>query len=127
MTFEEITNGLRQLLSDNNYNPATIRFYEREWSKIHSYLTETYGDSMFDMERGLHMNKAGIRRDKNKHSGFHSMRHSAGSMLLDLGTPLPVITTILGHSDMDVTGIYLKTDLEKLAECVLAPEGEVHE
>ena len=75
----------------------------------------------------FHMNKAGIRMDKNKHSGFHSLRHSAGSMLLDMGTPLPVITTILGHSDMDVTGIYLKTDLEKLAECVLTPEGDVHE
>ena len=75
----------------------------------------------------FHMNKAGIRRDKNKHSGFHSLRHSAGSMLLDMGTPLPVITTILGHSDMDVTGIYLKTDLEKLAECVLALEGNAHE
>ena len=53
MTFEEITSGLRKLLSDNNYNPATIKFYEREWSKIHFFLTETYGDSMFDMERGL--------------------------------------------------------------------------
>ena len=75
----------------------------------------------------FHMNKAGIRRDKNKHSGFHSLRHSAGSMLLDMGTPLPIITTILGHSDIDVTGIYLKTDLEKLAECVLNPEGDAHE
>lgn len=75
----------------------------------------------------FHMNKAGIRRDKNKHSGFHSLRHSAGSMLLDMGTPLPVITAILGHSGMDVTGIYLKTDLEKLAECVLSPEEvDVH-
>ena len=44
----------------------------------------------------FHMNKAGIRKDKNKHRGFHSLRHSAGSMLLDMGTPLPVITTILG-------------------------------
>ena len=74
----------------------------------------------------LYMNKAGIRRDENKHSGFHSLRHSAGSMLLDMGTPLPVITTILGHSDIDVTGIYLKTDLKKLAECVLTPEDDYH-
>lgn len=66
-----------------------------------------------------HMGKAGIRRDKDQHSGFHSLRHSAGSMLLSMGTPLPVITTVMGHSDMDVTAIYLKTDLEKLAECVL--------
>lgn len=69
-----------------------------------------------------YMNKAGIRRDKNKHSGFHSLRHSAGSMLLDMETPLPVITTILGHSDIDITGIYLKTDLQKLKECVLPVE-----
>lgn len=69
----------------------------------------------------FHMRKAGIRRDKNHHSGFHSLRHCAGSMLLDMGTPLPVITSIMGHSDMDVTGIYLKTDLKKLSECVLSP------
>ena len=70
-----------------------------------------------------YMNKAGIRRDKNKHSGFHSLRHSAGTMLLEMGTPLPVISEVLGHSDMDVTGVYLKTDLKRLAECVLAPPG----
>ena len=74
-----------------------------------------------------HMNKAGIHRDRNKHSGFHSLRHSAGSMMLELGTSLPVIATVLGHSDMDVTAIYLKTDLSKLAECVLPLEGIVHE
>jgi hypothetical protein len=28
----------------------------------------------------------------------------------------------MGHTDMDVTAIYLKTDLEKLAECVLPLE-----
>ena len=79
-----------------------------------------------DQRITYYMNKAGIRKDKNRHSGFHSLRHSAGSMLLDMGTPLPVITTILGHSDMDVTGIYLKTDLKKLAECVLVPEADTH-
>ena len=73
-----------------------------------------------------HMNKAGIRRDRNKHSGFHSLRHSAGSMMLEMGTSLPVIMTVLGHSDMDVTAIYLKTDLSKLAECVLPLEGIDH-
>jgi site-specific recombinase XerD len=73
-----------------------------------------------------YMNRAGIRRDKKRHSGFHSLRHSAGSMMLEMGTPLPVITTVLGHSDMDVTAIYLKTDLDKLAECVLPLEGIDH-
>jgi site-specific recombinase XerD len=40
-----------------------------------------------------------------------------------MGTSLPVITTVLGHSDIDVTAIYLKTDIQKLAECVLPLEG----
>lgn len=70
-----------------------------------------------------YMRKAGIDRRSRKHSGFHSLRHSAGSMLLEMDTPLPVITNILGHSDPDITAVYLKTDLEKLAECVLPTEG----
>lgn len=58
-----------------------------------------------------YMRKAGIDQRTKKHSGFHSLRHSAGSMLLEMETPLPIITDILGHSDSDVTAVYLKTDL----------------
>ena len=71
--------------------------------------------------------KAGISRYRERHSGFHSLRHSTGSMLLEMETPLPVITTILGHSDSDMTAVYLKTDLEKLAECVLNTEDFAYE
>jgi integrase len=69
-----------------------------------------------------YMRKAGIDRRGRKRSGFHSLRHSAGSMLLEMGTPLPVITNILGHSDPDITAVYLKTDIQKLAECILPLE-----
>lgn len=74
-----------------------------------------------------YMRKAGIYKYRDRHSGFHSLRHSAGSMLLENGTALPVISTIFGHSDVDVTAVYLKTDLEKLAECVLPLEIIDHE
>lgn len=69
-----------------------------------------------------YMRKAGIDRRGRKRSGFHSLRHSAGSMLLEMETPLPVITNILGHSDPDITAVYLKTDIHKLAECILPLE-----
>lgn len=69
-----------------------------------------------------YMRKAGIDRRRRKRSGFHSLRHSAGSMLLEMETPLPVITNILGHSDPDITAVYLKTDIQKLAGCILEPE-----
>lgn len=74
-----------------------------------------------------YMRKAGVDQRTKKHSGFHSLRHSAGFMLLEMETPLPIITDILGHSDSDITAVYLKTDLKKLAECVLSPEGFCHE
>lgn len=74
-----------------------------------------------------YMRKAGIDQRSKKRSGFHSLRHSADSMLLEIETPLPVITDILGHSDSDITAVYLKTDLKKLAECVLSPEDFCYE
>lgn len=66
-----------------------------------------------------YMRKAGIPLNKDQKRGFHSLRHSAASMLLENNVQLPVITSILGHSSVDITSIYLKTDLEKLKECVL--------
>lgn len=74
-----------------------------------------------------YMRKAGIDQRSKKHSGFHSLRHSAASLLLEMETPLPVITDILGHSDSNVTSIYLKIDLQKLAECTLLPEDFSYE
>jgi site-specific recombinase XerD len=69
-----------------------------------------------------YMRKAGIDLRHKKHTGFHSLRHSAASLLLEMETPLPVITEILGHTDPNITAVYLKTDLQKLAECILSPE-----
>ena len=76
-------------------------------------------DNHLDSIVTKYMNKAGIRRDRHQHSGFHSLRHSCGTMLMDMEIPVHVIAEVLGHSDIDVTGIYLKTHLKKLAECVL--------
>ena len=53
MNLEVITERLKQLLQENNYSPATIRFYEREWNKIQTFLQETHGSTEYNMERGL--------------------------------------------------------------------------
>ena len=42
--------------------------------------------------------------------------------MLEMDTELPVISQILGHTSTDITAVYLKTDLERLRECVLDPE-----
>lgn len=63
-----------------------------------------------------------------KHRGMHSLRHTAASRMLEHGTPLVVISDILGHADTDSTTVYLKVDLNKLKECCLnTPEVAEHE
>lgn len=69
--------------------------------------------------------KAGLDLKKHK-AGFHSLRHTAATLLLENGVNLPVISGLLGHSSIDITAVYLKNDLEKLRECVLdLDEGEI--
>ena len=105
-----------------NYHETDIVFLK------HMPPFDAFSDNDHLGQRIKHyMQKAGINRYRERHSGFHSLRHSVGSMLLEMETPLPVITNILGQSDPNVTAVYLKTDFEKLAECILAPEGFANE
>lgn len=69
------------------------------------------------------MKKAGIRQNKDDRKGFHCLRHSLAARLLSEETPLPVISSILGHRDKDSTKVYLSTDLEHLRTCALGLSG----
>lgn len=63
-----------------------------------------------------------------KYRGMHSLRHTAASRMLENGTPLVVISDILGHADTDSTAIYLKVDIDRLRECCIpAPEEDDNE
>lgn len=66
--------------------------------------------------------RAGITIPKGNRHGLHSLRHSLASTLLAQGTPLPIITEILGHMDPKSTSVYLRTDMNGLKECALDPE-----
>lgn len=65
-----------------------------------------------------YMKKAGINTSGKRH-GMHSMRHSLSSNLLKEGTPLPVISGILGHSSTEITTRYLWMDTEQLRKLSL--------
>jgi len=72
-----------------------------------------------------YMEKAHIQRLK-KRRGMHSLRHTMASVLLEKETPLPVISDIIGHLDTNSTAIYLKVDMERLAQCPLDFEEVIH-
>ncbi len=60
--------------------------------------------------------KADIKRE-GKRSGLHSLRHTLATELMEHHTPLKEISEVLGHTNSDTTGIYLKTSVDLLREC----------
>jgi site-specific recombinase XerD len=72
-----------------------------------------------------YLEKANIRDWHSKKHGTHSFRHSLASTMLNNDVPLPIISSVLGHSSSESTKIYLKVDTEKLRLCTL-PMPTVH-
>jgi integrase/recombinase XerD len=65
---------------------------------------------------------SGITVSNGKRQGLHSLRHTLASTLLEQGTPLPVISEILGHFNSKSTSVYLHTGIEGLRRCAIDPE-----
>ncbi|MCK9218239.1 MAG: tyrosine-type recombinase/integrase [Firmicutes bacterium] len=62
--------------------------------------------------------KAGIDISERKH-GPHAMRHSLANNMLHNNTPMYVIKEILGHLNINTTGMYLNIDIDSLRELAL--------
>lgn len=69
-----------------------------------------------------YMSFAGLEIPKNEHRGLHSLRSTLARTMLESGTPLPVISDVLGHESLQSTSIYLKIDLQGLRKCAIDPE-----
>lgn len=65
-----------------------------------------------------YLDKAGVNINGRKH-GFHSLRHSFSTSLLNENVSLYSISTILGHHDIKSTMGYLNVDVSKLKELAL--------
>jgi len=63
--------------------------------------------------------KLGIRT--NERQGSHLLRHSLASRQISSGTTLGIISTLLGHSNIDSTTIYLSIDYEGMRKCCIDP------
>lgn len=61
---------------------------------------------------------SGINYSNRKH-GPHSLRHSFASALLKENVPLPIISEVLGHRNMESSMFYLRIDTNSLSKCAL--------
>lgn len=66
-----------------------------------------------------YMRKAGINHQPGDGKSFHGLRRSLGTWMLEAGVPLPTISQVLGHRDLDSTKHYLSLAFPLLSECAL--------
>ncbi|MDA3918927.1 MAG: site-specific integrase [Deltaproteobacteria bacterium] len=84
---------------------------------------DSFGENQsFYSELHRYMQVAGITPPTGVHCGLHSLRSTLARNMLEAKTPLPVISEVLGHTNINTTSIYLKIDLDGLRKCVLDPE-----
>ena len=69
---------------------------------------------------------AGIVFRSPQRRGLHSLRHTLATQLLQGGTPMHVISAILGHTTTASTMIYAKADTEALRGAALDTEETRH-
>lgn len=78
----------------------------------------------FDFSRiiACYRHRAGLRFEREKRCGIHSLRHTLASRLLEAGTPMRTIADILGHASIESTKNYLKIDINTLRRAALEIE-----
>ena len=67
--------------------------------------------------------RAGIEFPPGRVCGMHSLRGALAVAMIGGGTPIPVVSAVLGHASSDTTqAYYLRFDVERLRGCALDVE-----
>lgn len=111
-----LPDNIKYLLLDylKNYRPPAQNDYVFISPRKHKPFTSMNLYQIFQ----LYFRKAEIDINCRKH-GPHALRHSLATNLLQNNTPMPVITGILGHSNINTTPRYLSIDIEGLRKAAL--------
>jgi integrase/recombinase XerD len=89
----------------------------------HKAPFNAFGDrNAFNKELHRYIVKAGLGIPGGRTHGMHSLRSTLAGNMLEVKSPLPVISEALGHQSVNTTSIYLKIDLEGLRKCAIDPE-----
>ena len=88
------------------------------------FLCATYPLRPFHRQaaRGIiqkYITDAKIENAANQRYGFHSFRRAFGTRLLESGTPVHLLSQLLGHTDLDSAKPYMSISEKGLKECCL--------
>jgi len=89
----------------------------------HKAPFNAFGDrNSFNKELHRYILKADLNMPGGQRHGMHSLRSTLARNMLEIKSPLPIISEALGHQSINTTSIYLKIDIEGLRKCALDPE-----
>lgn len=116
-----LPSNLKLLLLDyiKNHRPDS----EENYVFICQKTRRRYSSSMLYYIVAKYFDKAGVDTKNRKH-GPHALRHSLATNLLKGNSPMPVITGILGHKNLNTTSKYLSIDVDSLRKCSLEVTDE---
>jgi len=103
-----------------NGRPKTIS--DRLFVRHRPPFTALGESSSFNRQLHRYIVKAGLTIPPNIHYGMHSLRGAFARNLLEAKVPLPVISSALGHQNVNTTRHYIQIDIEGLRNCALDPE-----
>lgn len=117
---DEVMLALADYLRNERPENATDHVFLHDRAPHHSF--EDASNSFHYVATGA-FGRASVNT-LGKHHGMHSLRHSAATNMLSGGTPYPVISGILGHSNANTTRKYMAIDVEGLRSLSLeVPRG----
>ena len=90
----------------------------------HRHPFDAFGSSSSVATRlPRHAARAGIEFPPGQVCGMHSLRGALAVAMIGGGTPIPVVSAVLGHASSDTTqAYYLRFDVERLRGCALDVE-----
>ena len=65
------------------------------------------------------MRAAGVEYTPGARKPMHAFRRGLGTRMLEMEVPLPTISNILGHTNVDSAQPYLATNLKQLQCCAI--------
>lgn len=77
------------------------------------------GRNAFNKELHRYILKADLDIPGGMRHGMHSLRSTLAGNMLEIKSPLPIISEVLGHQSVNTTSIYLKIDIEGLRKCAI--------
>ena len=93
----------------------------------HRHPFDAFGCSSSVASRlSRHAARAGITFAPGEVCGMHSLRGALAVAMIGDGTPIPVVSAVLGHASSDTTqAYYLRFDVERLRCCALDVEDVI--